>query len=75
MKSQNQFGLHVYHEERKIINIGKRKHHDDAFLHPQQWQVKGEYLSLVLTRKDKKVARNRKEVGHCQNNHLSNLSM
>ena len=22
----------IYHEERKIINVGKRKHHDDALL-------------------------------------------
>ena len=22
----------IYHEERKLINVGKRKHHDDALL-------------------------------------------
>ena len=32
----------IYHEERKIINVGKRKHHDDALLpNKKQKSLKG----------------------------------
>ena len=32
----------IYHEERKIINVGKRKHHDDVLLpNKKQKSLKG----------------------------------
>ena len=31
-KRKEKITYEIYHEERKIINIGKRKHHDDALL-------------------------------------------
>ena len=41
-KRKEKITYEIYHEERKIINVGKRKHHDDALLpNKKQKSLKG----------------------------------